>query len=757
MVPDFVDPAPVGASFDPAEALASWLERSAVDPGLADRLGLFSDERGIHFPHLGSVRLHDHVRTQGHKYDHPKGASVVPVVLSDAGPASALLLAEGHGQSHALASVCDGSLPFTVAFINGCDGINAGTEPVHRDLARGRDVVVWLDADAEGNPGVRAASFRVSAHLHNAGARSVRVTHTPPTGHDSKAGADDWLSPMTATDRREAVSVLLSRVPGDLLSEVHLEELSGACGADTGMLEDLGTRAALRLGELISSGKLTEVTRGVLRRRIKERTGLGLGRIDDTAGARARDLRKEQRREAPGRPEASAGSLDLSHPSQAWENGKKVGAALFVGLGTDGSQVSTIRHWAGSFFLDRGTHYAEVEDTEVYLPVVNRVSGESYPHQDTGVPTPYPTTSKWIGELLNALAVHQQRPNSRKPEEGVFTLSGRVDPRTGQLHPRGPETFNTSSFPVEYDPAAQCPDWLSFLESSLPDPQDRAVVQEMFGYLLSGRTDLHAVFHLLGKKRGGKGTVLRVLQALMGESCQSTELPTLGETFGLQNLLGASVAVIGDARFNVRGAAEAVPRILGISGEDAVVVPRKHRKALSVRLGARLVMASNDPLTLPDTAGALASRIVTVVFSRSFAGREDRTLEARLTTPQELSGILVWSLEGYRRLDERGRFVQSDGAVAAAEERMDESEPLRPFVRDRLQPDPNGRISVEDLRQKWSDYQIKAGTLVDIKANWVGRRILNVLSDLYPDAAFRTDSRKVGDTSKRFLFGVSWL
>ena len=57
-----------------------------------------------------------------------------------------------------------------------------------------------------------------------------------------------------------------------------------------------------------------------------------------------------------------------------------------------------------------------------------------------------------------------------------------------------------------------------FLRQLWPDDEESiAALQEFFAYVLSGRTDLHKIMLLIGPTRSGKGTIARVLAALLGK------------------------------------------------------------------------------------------------------------------------------------------------------------------------------------------------------------------------------------------------
>src|SRR5262249_33341349 len=152
-----------------------------------------------------------------------------------------------------------------------------------------------------------------------------------------------------------------------------------------------------------------------------------------------------------------------------------------------------------------------------------------------------------------------------------------------------------------------------------------ATLQEWFGYCLLPDTSQQKILLLVGPKRSGKGTVARVLRGLVGpENAAGPTLASLGTNFGLQALLGKSVAVVADARLSGRtDAGTVVERLLSISGEDAQVVDRKYLDAVTTTLPVRFVVLTNELPRLSDASGALAGRMVVLRTTESFFGRED--------------------------------------------------------------------------------------------------------------------------------------
>jgi putative DNA primase/helicase len=121
---------------------------------------------------------------------------------------------------------------------------------------------------------------------------------------------------------------------------------------------------------------------------------------------------------------------------------------------------------------------------------------------------------------------------------------------------------------------------------------------------------LQKMLLMIGPRRSGKGTISRVLQALVGPAnCCGPTLSGLAGPFGLAPLLGKSVAVVEDARLSARAdAAVVAERLLAISGEGTLTVERKHMEGVDTRLRTRFVVSSNEIPRITDISGALVSR-----------------------------------------------------------------------------------------------------------------------------------------------------
>jgi len=276
-----------------------------------------------------------------------------------------------------------------------------------------------------------------------------------------------------------------------------------------------------------------------------------------------------------------------------------------------------------------------------------------------------------VGQLFAALEAIRFRDTALPVDRAMVFRNGTLDVSTGILGPHAPTVFNLHKVDADYDPRAECPEWLAFIGSSLPEPEQQARLQEIVGYLLSGRQDLHKIVGLWGRPRSGKSTIMRVVGSLLGgHAMASPSLASLCSGFGLADCRDASVIMIGEARFTKHNK-HAADILLKVSGMDPVEVNVKYRPAFSAVLPGRIVMVSNELPNIMEDSGAFASRFEHLAFNVSFLGCEDLDLERRLML--EKAGVVNWAMQGLRRLDENcGRFTESSES-AALDRRLNES------------------------------------------------------------------------------------
>ncbi len=301
---------------------------------------------------------------------------------------------------------------------------------------------------------------------------------------------------------------------------------------------------------------------------------------------------------------------------------------------------------------------------------------------------------------------------------GLFHLPSLVENRTPFSIPPTPRYFST--FALDYPVSLDAPppvNWLTFLGTMPIGPHSRVklqlwpddvqtiqALQEWIGLQLVPDTSFQKMAALIGPRRAGKGVIARIVRALIGpDNVAGPTLSGLATNFGLQPLIGKHTAIIDDARLSGRtDAAVIVERLLTVTGEGTLTIDRKHQTAWTGKLSARFTILSNELPRLMDSSGALAGRFLIFPFTKSFYGQEDRGLTELLMG--ELPGILLWAIEGWRRLRERGHFVQPDSGKALIERLEELASPIGAFLRDECEIGPGLDVECKALFEQWVDW-----------------------------------------------------
>lgn len=376
-----------------------------------------------------------------------------------------------------------------------------------------------------------------------------------------------------------------------------------------------------------------------------------------------------------------------------------------------------LRDHRGDFYLYDGTCWPELDGRLVRAASYRWLEHAVYEkHTKDGTTLEHwdPTRYK-INNLIDALRAVVMLEAGEPPvwtdgrqedppaTETISMQNGLLHVPTRRLHEHTPRFFTHHALPFVFNPDAPEPTrWLEFLTQLWPDdPSAIRALQEMFGYILGGDTRQQKIFLLVGPRRGGKGTIGRVLTGLLGaHNVAAPTMASLGTNFGLQPLIGKPLGLISDARLSGRPDGQVVvERLLSISGEDSLTIDRKYRDPWTGRLPTRLMILTNELPRLSDSSGALASRFIVFVLTRSFLGREDPALTDKLL--MEATGIFNWALEGLDRLNERGYFAPPRSGKEAIQQLEDLSSPVSAFVRDRCSVGTDQRVPVDDLWTAW--------------------------------------------------------
>lgn len=382
-----------------------------------------------------------------------------------------------------------------------------------------------------------------------------------------------------------------------------------------------------------------------------------------------------------------------------------------------------------------GSHFAECSDEQVrrplwqYLDTLMTLDGR-------GNPRPLRPNKAYVTGIIDALCVPAGfdardvvppcwLPGSSGPDprDLVVLADGVLDVARRVLLPHDPRLFVTNALPFAWgDEGDSGPPtaWLAFLDSLWGEDEDAiATLQEIMGYLLTPDTSQQKMFLLIGPRRSGKGTIGRVLTALLGaHNCCAPTMASFGGEFGAAQIIGKLAAIFPDARSGGLGmsAQSVVERLLQISGEDHMEINRKNKEFWNGRPTARVVIMANEPPKLGDASGALPGRFITLSMYKSFYGQEDHGLEARLMA--ELPAILRWALDGRDRLNHRGHFIQPESGRDDLDDMQAMGNPVGQFITECCELDAEAEEPTDVLYDSWRNWCGKNGHHPGAKATF---------------------------------------
>ena len=274
------------------------------------------------------------------------------------------------------------------------------------------------------------------------------------------------------------------------------------------------------------------------------------------------------------------------------------------------------------------------------------------------------------------------------PQPDVINVhNGMLDWRTGRLRDHDPDDKSTVQLGAAWVPGATCPVVEAWLREVLPadllDPvgDSPGFIWEVLGYLCYSGNPLHKALLLLGAGRNGKGTFLRLVTALLGAvNVSAVPLHSLVDNrFRVAELEGRLANIAGDLDSTWL---ESTALFKAITGGDSVTAERKYGAPFDFSPFAVPVYSANAVWGTPDTSAGYMSRWVVLPFPNSFEGVEDRGLDAALSAPSELEGVLVRAVEGLRAVIAAGNFTEPPSVGEAFGRFRDESDPVSAFMRE---------------------------------------------------------------------------
>lgn len=394
---------------------------------------------------------------------------------------------------------------------------------------------------------------------------------------------------------------------------------------------------------------------------------------------------------------------------------------------TKGKWVVTDKQWV----VDLCWHYLDKlhvskgrEDMEPYKPSNEKV-GNVMRALDSLIRFKFEKTPTWLGgdspvDVNSTIAF----------EDVLIDIKASVEQGMIVSHPRDEHWFDTVVVPVVWNPTATAPRWEQALhEWSGSDPLWEALLQRWFGYVLMSTRKYAKWLLLYGKIRGGKGSIARVMRALLGETgFFGTTLDNMSGEFGLDGVQNARVMDVSEVNeLDAKSGEKAARIIKNMVGQDSIPINIKNiRQIRNVIVAAAPMVEANEIPKLPNKGRGLSGKMLVLPFDHSFEGKEDFHLDEKLLA--ELQGIARWAVEGAIKLEMEAepqkKWVMPARSQDAIKMYHLANNPFDSFLENRFIKNQNGFVSTEVVWQQWLKWLETNQVKVSIPRDQITRRIL---------------------------------
>lgn len=295
-------------------------------------------------------------------------------------------------------------------------------------------------------------------------------------------------------------------------------------------------------------------------------------------------------------------------------------------------------------------------------------------------------------------------------QNGTFNL------KTFQFTPHQANDMLTKMSNVVYDPNAVSERWLKFVDDVMQGNEEKIkYLQKILGYSLTGDVSQETFFIFAGATRAGKSTLLETISYLMGET-KGYACTIHADTFDLNkktNTQAASgdIARLDGYRFATVNEVQKSSLlnsalIKRLTGRDTIVARQLYQKETQFRVNLKLYFNTNYLPQVSDDTLFDSGRINVIVFQKHLTSEEqDKNLKDILCTPENISGIFNWLLEGLKAYYATGLKPPEDVVKATAQYR-EESDKIFCFMQDCLIPQEGNNLQAKDVYgcyRKWAE------------------------------------------------------
>jgi putative DNA primase/helicase len=274
-----------------------------------------------------------------------------------------------------------------------------------------------------------------------------------------------------------------------------------------------------------------------------------------------------------------------------------------------------------------------------------------------------------------------------------------------ELRAPTPDDHLLIKIPHNYNPAAVCPKFMDFI-GNLFEPTYMPVLQEYVGYCMIPTTKFQKALMLHGPGGNGKSVfVMAIRNMLNPKNTSDLSLAKIcgpESRFAIIDLRGKLLNASTENPQNLRAEIDTLKAL--ITG-DPLYAEAKGVQGFSFKPYAKHIFAVNSLPRFNDYTHANIRRWLVVKTLKTFKGKTtNRELDLQVTTEDETEGIIIWAVEGLKRLIAQNDFTDSEAIENNVKEMIVESDSVACFIQDCCTVTPGISVPVSKLMDAYTKY-----------------------------------------------------
>ena len=276
----------------------------------------------------------------------------------------------------------------------------------------------------------------------------------------------------------------------------------------------------------------------------------------------------------------------------------------------------------------------------------------------------------------------------------------------------------TMKMAVIFDSKASLPRWDQFIEEITEDAEKAKYLQKTLGYSLLGSSKEECMFILHGQTtRNGKSTLLNTITHLLGDYATVANIGIICTSRSGKSSASADpdrVSLKGK-RFVTMSESDQYGQIDGesikqLTGGEKITARPLYKMPITFAPQFSLWLSCNDLPAITDQSIYNSDRVNVITFDRHFdKSEQDRDLKSLFETPEAMSAIFNWLLEGYRLYCKEGIYPPPECVQTAVSRYREANDTIKQFMDESIDFDPDMNIALQDLYDSYRQWARMVG------------------------------------------------